>query len=446
MGVDLGYSTYSNSPLFLDKSFYNNNFSYLNNKQTLKNYNVKRFNNEKMNNNNNNKNNNIQTYNTNKLTQINNNKNKNNDILTYNTNKLTQINNNNNNNKITNINSNPTNYIIRDFNATNNNNPYNNETTTKSYKFKINSSINTDKNHQIIDVSSNKQLTLYKNKIINNQLITTSTNGNNILSVSNFSLNEHLIIPVNISFNGITIYTHAMIDSGATGSFIDDSFIQNHKIPIVKKLIPIELNVIDGRPISSGKITHNTIKLQMYYSNHCENIILDITSLGKYPIILGIPWLKQHNPYIDWPTHYINFKQSNCTNYCINTKLDIHEKSDEILAILNPSYNIFSTNTDLQDNNHIIQLPDKYKEYKDVFSKEEADKLPPYRNYDHKINLLPNTNPPFGPIYSLSEPELKALCEYLDENLAKDFIQLSTSPRYTFRIDLEPDLFETLYI
>jgi len=225
MGVDLGYSTYSNSPLFLDKSFYNNNFSYLNNKQTLKNYNVKRFNNEKMNNNNNNKNNNIQTYNTNKLTQINNNKNKNNDILTYNTNKLTQINNNNNNNKITNINSNPTNYITRDFNATNNNNPYNNETTTKSYKFKNNSSINTDKNHQIIDVSSNKQLTLYKNKIINNQLITTSTNGNNILSVSNFSLNEHLIIPVNISFNGITIYTHAMIDSGATGSFIDDSFV-----------------------------------------------------------------------------------------------------------------------------------------------------------------------------------------------------------------------------
>jgi len=188
------------------------------------------------------------------------------------------------------------------------------------------------------------------------------------------------------------------------------------------------LNVIDGRPISSGKITHNTIKLQMYYSNHCENIILDITSLGKYPIILGIPWLKQHNPYIDWPTHYINFKQSNCTNYCINTKLDIHEKSDEILAILNPSYNIFSTNTDLQDNNHIIQLPDKYKEYKDVFSKEEADKLPPYRNYDHKINLLPNTNPPFGPIYSLSEPELKALHKYLDENLAKDFIQPSISP------------------
>ena len=54
--------------------------------------------------------------------------------------------------------------------------------------------------------------------------------------------------------------------------------------------------------------------------------------------------------------------------------------------------------------------------------------LPPRRTYDHKIPLEPNTNPPFGPLYSLSETELKALHEYLQENLDKGYIRASSSP------------------
>ena len=37
-------------------------------------------------------------------------------------------------------------------------------------------------------------------------------------------------------------------------------------------------------------------------------------------------------------------------------------------------------------------------------------------------------SPPFGPIYQLSEKELKVLKEYVDDNLAKGFIKPSTSP------------------
>jgi len=42
--------------------------------------------------------------------------------------------------------------------------------------------------------------------------------------------------------------------------------------------------------------------------------------------------------------------------------------------------------------------------------------------------LEPGKQPLFGPIYNLSEPELKTLKEYIDENLAKGFIQPSKSP------------------
>ena len=36
--------------------------------------------------------------------------------------------------------------------------------------------------------------------------------------------------------------------------------------------------------------------------------------------------------------------------------------------------------------------------------------------------------PGFGPIYQLSEKKLQVLCEYLEENLKKSFIQESQSP------------------
>ena len=47
--------------------------------------------------------------------------------------------------------------------------------------------------------------------------------------------------------------------------------------------------------------------------------------------------------------------------------------------------------------------------------------------YDLKIELEKGTSPPFGPIYSLSQSELKSLREFLDEHLAMDFIHPSRS-------------------
>ena len=81
-------------------------------------------------------------------------------------------------------------------------------------------------------------------------------------------------------------------------------------------------------------------------------------------------------------------------------------------------------------NDEKATLPSKYVEYSDVFSKESADLLPQHRKYDCAIDLKDGLQPPFGPIYSLTQPELAALREYIDENLAKGFIRHSKSPRW----------------
>ena len=60
--------------------------------------------------------------------------------------------------------------------------------------------------------------------------------------------------------------SYTLIDTGATGyAFIDDRFARRNNFPLFKLKRPQGLTVIDGRPESSGTITHITrIKLNIY--------------------------------------------------------------------------------------------------------------------------------------------------------------------------------------
>ena len=74
------------------------------------------------------------------------------------------------------------------------------------------------------------------------------------------------------------------------------------------------------------------------------------------------------------------------------------------------------------------RIPTKYQVFTEVFSKKKANELPVHGTHNHTINLKGTGDPPFGPLYNLSGNELKVLQDYLADNLAKGFIQASTSP------------------
>ena len=77
----------------------------------------------------------------------------------------------------------------------------------------------------------------------------------------------------------------------------------------------------------------------------------------------------------------------------------------------------------------LTQIPECYRDLSDMFSKKEAETLPPHRGAsDHHIPLEEGAKPVFGPIYNLSELELKVLKEYIERNLKKKWIRPSTSP------------------
>ena len=64
---------------------------------------------------------------------------------------------------------------------------------------------------------------------------------------------------------------------------------------------PIIVRNVDGTENKRGRITHFVdLKLNIYQKT--MKIQLMVTGLGKQKIILGFPWLNEHNSEINWKT------------------------------------------------------------------------------------------------------------------------------------------------
>jgi len=90
--------------------------------------------------------------------------------------------------------------------------------------------------------------------------------------------------------------------------------------------------------------------------------------------------------------------------------------------------NIQANSAKLAEAFDLSNIPSKYYEFADIFNKTKAETLPPHYPYDLKINLKEGTQPPVGPIYSLSASEQEALKEFIEENLNIGFIRPTSSP------------------
>ncbi|SLM35780.1 retrotransposon nucleocapsid protein [Lasallia pustulata] len=192
----------------------------------------------------------------------------------------------------------------------------------------------------------------------------------------------------------------AMVDSGAIGNFVSERFVRNNQIRKTKKAHPYCVGNVDGtlNKGNNGWVTHEA-SIWMKYEAFEGLIIWDITTIGSAAIILGMPWLQQANPSIDWETRTVRIGTNTV------------RLSDEISTLAQ------------------IGIPAEYAEYKEMF-RERADHnaLPEHQTWDHEIPIVPGKNPEKQLIYPISESKLEVLQKYIDENKAKGFIRESTSP------------------
>ena len=91
----------------------------------------------------------------------------------------------------------------------------------------------------------------------------------------------------------------ALLDSGASGKFIDQDYTQ--KIHAERKNLkrPIQVYNMDGTPNKKGTITQY-VELELEIHERKRKHQLLVTGLGNQQIILGFTWLKEMNPIIDW--------------------------------------------------------------------------------------------------------------------------------------------------
>jgi hypothetical protein len=79
----------------------------------------------------------------------------------------------------------------------------------------------------------------------------------------------------------------------------------------VEKLRPTPIIGLNGESLGLG-ITHESGPLLIVIGDYFEVINFDITSLGEYDVVLGVPWLRKHNLVIDWQAGHILFDRCDC--------------------------------------------------------------------------------------------------------------------------------------
>jgi len=126
----------------------------------------------------------------------------------------------------------------------------------------------------------------------------------------------------------------ALLDSRATGSFIDRDFVcsKGMNTRTLSRNIPV-FNV-DSSPNKAGQISE-IVDVVLQYKTHSERMLLAVSRLGKQSLILGYDWLKDHNPKIDWEKREVEMTccPLQCEGGCALWKEQTHQKRTELQAL-----------------------------------------------------------------------------------------------------------------
>jgi len=130
--------------------------------------------------------------------------------------------------------------------------------------------------------------------------------------------NQHIMVKIQLHGEKELVTINAMIDSGATEDFIDREVCNKNGIKMIKAKCPREIYLADGKPSAMGPVTHMT-KVPMDISNHREMANFQVANLQNHEVILAMPWLREHNPTIDWNDKRITFNSERCTTWSLKS-------------------------------------------------------------------------------------------------------------------------------
>ncbi|GKV15260.1 hypothetical protein SLEP1_g26056 [Rubroshorea leprosula] len=185
-------------------------------------------------------------------------------------------------------------------------------------------------------------------------------------------------------------YAHVLFDSCASHSFIARSYVLKRALPV--DISDCELHV--DTPLGGVMTTREVCRtMDIYVDGRQLSASLFVLDISDFDIILGMDWLSKHF-----------------------ASIDCHRKLGFLVSVTDAS----SVTSRLED------IP-MVREFPDVFP-EDLPGLPPDREVEFAIDLVPGTGPVSKAPYRMAPAELKELKVQLKELLEKRFIRPSVSP------------------
>jgi len=236
-----------------------------------------------------------------------------------------------------------------------------------------------------------------------------------------------------------------LLDSGSVGTFISQTLagsIDQHQTPCES----IQFYTADGTPMVSDKMIDN---LSWFIQGHSFTFDARILPLKHYDIIMGADWLEEHSPtWIHWKKKIMRFphmgrriqllglKEDNkpCTQiaphklkslikrnaivHCLEVHAELQSPADSSLC---------SVTTDE------CTWPEMPSPVHDVVQKfhhlfQEPTTLPPARDYDHHIPIIPGAQPVNIRPYRYSPQQKTEIENQVATMLKNGVIAHSTSP------------------
>ncbi|GJV92015.1 putative reverse transcriptase domain-containing protein [Tanacetum coccineum] len=231
-------------------------------------------------------------------------------------------------------------------------------------------------------------------------------------------------------------YASILFDTGADRSFVSTTFSS------LIDITPTTLDHYYDVELADGKIIGiNTIiwGCTLNFLDHPFNINLMLAELGSFDVIIGMHWLLKYHAVIDYAEKIVRIPWGNETlivhgdrsNKGNGTRLNIISciKTHKYLLKGNNVFLAHVTTKETEDKSGEKRLEDVpiVRDFPEVFP-EDLPSLPPTRQVEFQIDLMPGVAPVARAPYRLAPSEMKELSEQLQELSDKGFIRPSSLP------------------
>ena len=230
----------------------------------------------------------------------------------------------------------------------------------------------------------------------------------------------------------ISVYDHdayALVDPGVTHSFISVPFTERHQIesqPIDGRMV---VSVPNGDTMISGRIVPGS---RLVIQNKDFPADLIVLGIHDFDIILGMDWLSKHRATLDCYKKEVRLVRPEEPSVIFRGIR--RETAPSLINAMTASkmlrkgcqgYLAFIVDR-RQEGTRLEDIP-IIKQFPDVFP-DDISVLPPDREVEFTIDLIPETEPISIPPYRMAPAELRELKAQLEDLLSKGFIRPSISP------------------